>query len=146
MNKLLLVFILIIAVLVSGAVAFTIYKSFQPEVLIKNQTFRVAIVKTDKDKQIGLSKYKSLAMDHGMLFIFDKAALYPFWMKNMRFPIDIIFIRDNKIVTIYQNLPINNLTIYSPTASSNRVLEINAGLSKKYGFSTGDTVAFKNIK
>jgi uncharacterized membrane protein (UPF0127 family) len=71
-------------------------------------------------------------------------------MKNMKFPIDIIFIRDNKIVTIHQNVPApkspaDNLPLYQPSEPADAVLEITAGLSQKNGFTKGDTITFKNL-
>ena len=65
-------------------------------------------------------------------------------MRNMEFPIDILFISDGKIVTLYKNVkpPISeqNLQLYSPSAPIDNVVEINAGLSDQYGFKEGDPV------
>ena len=146
MSKALFIFGFIVIILIVGAFSYTFYNSSKSVVEIKGYDFQVELAKTDKDKQIGLSKYKNLPKDQGMLFVFDKAGFYPFWMKDMKFPIDIIFIKNSRIVTIYQNLPIDNLNIYSPTSPSDKVIEINANLSKKYGFGIGDSVIFKNIK
>ena len=82
---------------------------------------------------------------NGMYFIFDKPDYHSFWMKDMRFPIDIIFINDGKIVTIYKNVPIPTSEtqlppIYRPTNPVDHVLEINAGLADKYSFQVGDSV------
>ena len=146
MNKLLLILIPVLILLILGAFFYNLYKLSQPSAEIKNHKFQLVVAKNDKDKQVGLSKYKSIKDDQGMIFVFDKKGQYPFWMKDMKFPIDIIFINQNKIVTIHQNAPINNLTIYSSTENADKVLEINANLSKKYGFSVGDSVTFKNLK
>lgn len=155
MNKAIFVLIPILVLVILGTVFYNLYKFAQPIAEIKGHKFQLIVVKSDKDKQVGLSKYKEIPDDKAMVFVFERADIYPFWMKDMKFPIDIIFIseslnpsgiKDNKIVTIYQNLPINNLTIYPPTQSSDRVLEINANLSKKYGFSVGDFVKFTNLK
>jgi uncharacterized membrane protein (UPF0127 family) len=110
-----------------------------------NHTFKLTVVKTQKDQEIGLSKYTSLPQDQGMLFLFDKPDFYNFWMKNMKFPIDIIFIRDNTIVTVAENVQppkstTDNLPTYPPEAPVDKVLEISAGLSKKYNIKKGDTV------
>lgn len=117
---------------------------------IKNQTFSVDVVKTPKDKQVGLSSKTSIASNYAMYFPFDKPDYYAFWMKDMKFPIDIIFLRDGKIVSITHNAPIppvdtENLPIYQPEEPANAVLEISAGLAQKYGFVKGDTVTFKNL-
>jgi hypothetical protein len=110
-----------------------------PQATIDNHIFNLELAKTDKEKEIGLAKYKNIPQNFGMLFPFEKAGYYSFWMKNMKFPIDIIFIRNSKIVTIFRNVPApksNNesLSIYKPNELSDTVLEINAGLSEKYKF------------
>src|SRR4030067_3857506 len=109
----------------------------KPIAIIKNQKIELLVVRSQKEKEIGLSSHKNLPNNQGMLFPFDKPGYYSFWMKNMKFPIDIIYINDNKIVTIYENakVPIvsqGNPPIYNPTSPADTVLEINAGLSKKY--------------
>lgn len=146
MSRKLLVLIPVLIILVFGTLFYTIYKASQPNAQINGTKLQLEVVKTDKDKEIGLSKYKSLPEDKGMLFLFNKEGFYGFWMKEMKFPIDIIFIKEDKIVTIYKSTPINNLTIYSPTQASDKVLEVNAGLSKKDGFKVGDLVTLKNVK
>lgn len=118
--------------------------------MIRNQTFTLDVVKTPKEKQVGLSEKTSIPTNYGMYFPFEKADYYAFWMKNMKMPIDIIFIRDNKIVTIHDSVPApksesDNLPLYQPDEPADAVLEITAGLSKKNGFAKGDTVTLKNL-
>ncbi len=113
------------------------------KVVINNHTFHVTVAKTSEEQQRGLSGLNSLPSDQGMLFLFDKPDYYSFWMKNMKFPIDIIFIKDDKVVSIVENAKPQSDTnppIYQPEAPINRVLEINAGLSKKYNIKKGDRV------
>ena len=119
-----------------------------PQATINNHIFNLEIVKTNNERAIGLAKYKNILQNFGMLFLFEKPNYYSFWMKNMKFPIDIIFIKNNKIVTIFKDVPMpksNNgsLPIYQAQELSDTVLEINAGLSDKYNFKNGDTVKIK---
>lgn len=116
-----------------------------PQVAINNHVFNLEIAKTDKEQEIGLSKYKNIPQNFGMLFPFEKPGYYSFWMKNMKFPIDIIFIRNNKIVTIFKNAspPKSNnefLPIYRTQKLSDTVLEINTGLSDKYNFQENGSI------
>lgn len=116
-----------------------------PQAIINNHVFNLEIAKTNHEQEIGLAKYKNIPQNFGMLFLFGKTDYYSFWMKNMKFPIDIIFIRNNKIVTIFKNAaqPKSNsqrLPIYRPTEFSDTVLEINAGLSEKYRFQKDQVV------
>jgi uncharacterized membrane protein (UPF0127 family) len=70
-----------------------------------NRTFKIELARTPEEQQKGLSNRASLPEDHGMLFLFDKPAPYGFWMKEMRFPLDIIFIKNKTVVTVDENLP-----------------------------------------
>lgn len=121
-----------------------------PQATIKNQTFSLLLAKDPKTTQVGLSEKTSLPQNQGMLFIFERPDRYAFWMKNMKFPLDIIYINNNKIVTIIEDAqppknPEENPPIFTPDESADKVLEINAGLSKKFGFEKGDEVKFQNL-
>lgn len=118
------------------------------EVTVAEHTLKVEVADSPEEREAGLSKKNSLPENQGMLFVFEQPGEYPFWMKDMKFPIDIIFISGDKIVTIYGNVqpPTSDnpsLPLYSPTAPSDKVLEINAGLAEQYGMKQGDTVDVK---
>ena len=115
------------------------------KITIDNHTFSVEVATTSAQQQQGLSGRASLPQNQGMLFVFKTPNRYPFWMKEMNFPLDMIFINNDKIVDIFQNVPppksaTANLPIYTPNASANHVLEINSGISKTDGFKKGDSV------
>lgn len=116
---------------------------------IGNHTFTLSIARSQKEKEVGLSETKLLSENQGMIFIFDKPDYYSFWMKNMKFPIDIIYINNDAIVTIIKNAqiikPQDNPTVYFSTQPADKVLEIQAGLSEKYKFKEGDRVKYENL-
>lgn len=122
-------------------------------VTIKDQTFSITVAESEEEKQKGLSGLDNLPLDEGKLFIFENPDTHSFWMKDMKFPIDIIYINGDKIVSITENAkpPAENIenptceTIgcYQSSEPADKALEINAGLSKKYGFQPGDTVKIK---
>lgn len=119
-----------------------------PAAVINRQTFKLSIAATDQEKQIGLSGKQNLSQDYGMLFPFEKDGYYAFWMKNMKFPIDIIYIRANKVTEVLENVqppssPDVNPQILRPKELADTVLEINAGLAKKYNIKKGDAVTIK---
>lgn len=126
---------------------FLISQVKSPSLKVGNKNFSLYLAKTDKDKQVGLSKYNSISDGKGMLFVFDKADYYPFWMKDMKFPIDIIYIKNNKVVTVLTDLraETSDSVIYYPTSPSDKVLEVNAGLAAKNGIEAGDMVELKNL-
>ncbi|MCS6789336.1 MAG: DUF192 domain-containing protein, partial [Patescibacteria group bacterium] len=115
---------------------------------INDVKFSVEIAASPHKKALGLSKRDFLKENEGMLFLFDKPDNYGFWMKDMKFPIDILFINDTKIVDIKENcMPepeksIFNLTIYRPNYPADKVLEIGGGLVKKYKIKIGDEIRF----
>ncbi len=102
----------------------------------------LAIDKTSQER--GLSGRESLAVNTGMLFMFNKPDKYYFWMKGMNFPIDIIWINENnKIVYIKREAqPENFLETYGPEENSLYVLEVPSGFSDMHGLKTGDSVLF----
>lgn len=157
MKKVIILFILLF-LLLAGVVVGQNYLSKNPSfslrksaaVAIKENKFKVEVARKPEELQIGLSEKKSLNQDSGMLFIFPSPGTYSFWMKNMDFPIDIIFINGDTITTIHKNAkpatsPDENIPIYQPKTPSDKVLEINAGLADKYEFKEGDKVKFENI-
>ena len=145
-------FTVLIAIIIAVAISQGYFNAnpFAPKatVAIGKQTYKTTIATSDKDKQIGLSGKTTLSQDEGMLFSFEKPDYYAFWMKEMKFPIDIIFIKDSKIVTIFPSVPVptskdENPPVYKPEEPADAVLEINAGLSQKNNFKKGDVDTIK---
>lgn len=117
---------------------------------IKEQEFKVEVADDDKERAKGLSDRNSLDKDRGMVFVFEKKGNYGFWMRNVKFPLDLIYISDNKITDIFKNAEPKsendeNIPIFTPENEANFVLEINGGLSDEYGFTVGDEVVFSGI-
>ena len=80
----------------------------------------------------------------GLLFIFDKTGDYGFWMKDMNFPIDIIWIKDDKVVYVLPDVKQDSYpNVFYSSEPANEVLEINAGLSEKLGINAGDSFLLK---
>jgi uncharacterized protein len=104
--------------------------------------FNVEIAKTWTQREIGLMNREKLEKDRGMLFVFDKEDIYPFWMKNTLIPLDMIWIGDNSnVVFISKNVqPCKSLICPSivPSSKAKYVLEINAGIVDKIGLKVGD--------
>ncbi len=118
-------------------------------VTIDGHNFKATVVSSQQERETGLSETKSLSQNQGMIFIFDKPDYYHFWMKDMKFPIDIIYINKDQIVTIINNADpikdLNNPTIYLPSQPADKVLEVKAGLANAYGFKNSDKVTYENI-
>lgn|SRR3989338_5950074 len=152
MKKILFLFVVLIvalaAVKISQDYSFVEKLTFwsnKKTAILHDQTFSLTVAATDKEKQIGLSKKESLEKNEGMLFLFDSPGYHSFWMKDMKFSIDIIFLRERKIVTIVSRVsppPDANqeLTIYKPDEPSDMVIEVAAGRAEKLGLQKGDEV------
>lgn len=119
-----------------------------PFILINEKKVLVEIAKTPAEQATGLGFRDSLGKDDGMLFIFEEKTTPGFWMKNMKFSIDIIWISGEKITGISENIrpptgaANENLTVYSPPKPVNYVLEVNAGFAAENGIKIGDKILF----
>jgi uncharacterized membrane protein (UPF0127 family) len=116
-------------------------------VTINDHTWTVETVSTPEALEQGLSNRESLPADNGMYFVFDDLTERTFWMKNMKFPLDIIFIKDDEIVTVsYDAMPEGSdpQNFYYSKEPVNRVLEINNGDAMKYNLKAGDKVKFND--
>jgi uncharacterized protein len=114
-----------------------------PHVVINDHVINVTIGDDYAEQVQGLSERPSLKANEGMLFIFPNKQVRNFWMKNMNFSIDIIWLDDNKVLNISQKLlpeGENPDNTYSSILPVNKVLEINAGLAERYGLKVGDSV------
>ena len=114
------------------------------DVVIDGRTFHAEVAKTPQDWERGLSNRASLPQNGAMLFVFDHPANHAAWMKDMRFPLDILLILNHRIVALYENVPVPRTNqsppLYGTHVQSDMALEINAGLSQKYAFRKGDIV------
>ena len=110
-------------------------------------TVYVDVADTNESRAKGLSGVPSLEENQGMLFVFQNKTYPKFWMKEMLINLDLIWITDNKVIKIHENVPAPNpetplleLERYSPSEAVNYVLEVNAGFSAKNGITVGDNV------
>jgi uncharacterized membrane protein (UPF0127 family) len=105
------------------------------------RTFAVEVVREEKDRSRGLMFRHELAEDHGMLFDYDPPQQIAFWMKNTFLSLDIIFIgADGRILNIAQKTTPLSLEHLPAAGKARGVLEINGGLSEKFGIKPGDRV------
>jgi uncharacterized membrane protein (UPF0127 family) len=107
---------------------------------IDSGTFTLDIADTPAKKELGLGKRASLAADRGMVFTYGRPGQQCFWMKGMRFAIDILWLdRQKKVSHIEKSLSPNTYPeTYCPDVEAQYVLEIPAGASDKAGIKVGD--------
>ena len=114
-------------------------------VKIGDNILNVDLALTQEAQELGLSFRKSLEENKGMLFVFEVPKKYSFWMKDMNFPIDIIWIGiDDRIVYIKENVkPESFPESFAPSKDSKYVLEAASGFSGKNNLKEGDLVEFR---
>lgn len=105
-------------------------------------SIRVDIADTPALQERGLSGRKALLDDQGMYFVFDRPDIYPFWMKEMNFPIDIIWIDDHmSVVDITKSvLPSSFPQTFASKVPVRFVLEVQSGFTERHGVKIGDQV------
>lgn len=117
------------------------------KVSISSNIIDVDLAKTSDQRTKGLSNRDNMCENCGMLFLFNNLDLHNFWMGGMRFPLDILYIRDNEIVEIFEQVPIltdNDYTRIYPEEYANKVLELNALWCQKNNIKIGDKVYLTN--
>jgi uncharacterized membrane protein (UPF0127 family) len=116
-------------------------------------TFTVDVADDGAERATGLSGRDSLASDAGMWFAYPMAVQTSFWMRDMRFPIDIVWVDNSlKVVGVSHEAPapaegatISDLPLYSVGVPIRYVLEINAGLARNLGIETGTLVSLDAV-
>jgi len=112
---------------------------------VAGHTLKVEVADEDEERRRGLCCRDSLNSDSGMLFVYDEPGFYPFWMKDTRIPLDIIWVSSSKkIVHIEESvLPSSypSQSFVSPKPAQ-YILETNASWAEVNDITIGDTVQF----
>jgi len=111
---------------------------------IGNALVKVDVADTAAEQEQGLGGRDGLKEDHAMLFAFDNNTKHFFWMKDMRFAIDMIWLdKDGKVIYIEKNLaPETYPALFGPKESSLYVLETVAGFADMYKVTVGVQTEF----
>lgn len=120
-------------------------------VTAQGRTYNVEVAVTTEEQRLGLANRDDLAETGGMIFPFKPPQLVSFWMKDMRFPLDIVWISNNKVIGVANDLPIPKtgtdvtaLPTYHPPAAVDYVLELNRGQAQF--FAVGDTLTITTLQ
>ena len=126
-------------------------KYLKAKVTVKGFELNADVPITSELMAKGLAVKNQLKENEAMLFIFEDSAKHSFWMKDMKFPIDIIWLdSDGKVVHIEQNLqpcvPVLICTSYSPDIDSQYVLETVAGFTQRYNVNVGTNIDIELVR
>lgn len=158
LNKSIMILLIIVAVfvivlLVVGRkgtkidnLASTITK--QAIVNINGNNLVASVADTPLEREKGLSGQHIIDDKSGMYFVFEESDTHTFWMKDMKFRIDILWINElNEIVHIEENVgPDSYPAVFTPPVPAKYVLEVNAGWVKRNGVSEGDTIMVTSVE
>lgn len=109
---------------------------------LKGQAIQVSVADTESTRRQGLSGRADLEPDEGMLFVFPEDGVHGFWMKDMRFSIDILWL-SNEGAVVYMAQDVSPDTFpqhFSPNTPARYVLELPAGYAKAHNVTLGDIV------
>lgn len=115
------------------------------ELIINGVTLTVEIAVSNKDKAQGLSDRLSLPQNAGMIFIFAEPLEPTFWMNRMNFPLDFIWLKENKVVEITKNVPAPSPGATQPVTLKpgvlvDAVIEVNSGWADDHNVMIGQEV------
>jgi len=145
---LIIVFLITIGVYYGLGIPEKTKKEVFTEVIFENgDVIEVEVAKTLRELEKGLMYRESLDENKGMLFIFWQEEELDFWMLNMKFPIDMIFINKNMtIVNVVKNAqpcPKEPCDIYKSVRPAIYVIEVNAGYASEHGVVEGQKIEFE---
>lgn len=114
------------------------------EVRLAGQAIEADVMRSAQERSRGLSGREKLSDDSGMLFVFPVDGQHSFWMKDMNFPIDIIWIdRSKRVVHVKNNAqPSSYPRSFRPEHDARYVLEVAAGFARRHKIERGEKVSF----
>jgi uncharacterized membrane protein (UPF0127 family) len=118
-------------------------------VKLGDRTFELEIATTRSQQSLGLMFRTFLPNNRGMVFPFSPPQPVQFWMKNCRISLDMIFVRQGKVIAILPNTPpctTDPCPIYGPNEPVDRVIEIRGNQAATVGLKVGDSVEIRPLK
>jgi len=109
---------------------------------VNNCQFKIEIADTSQERFLGLGKREKICQNCGMLFEFSEKGEYSFCMRDMKFPLDIIWILDDNAVSVAKDVPCKFKGEINPHVLADKVLELNAGTAEKCGIKKGDKISY----
>ena len=140
-NKLIVIVVLCV-IAVFFASSFFIKANKASLIMGSNPVYSLEVVRSAADQAKGLGGRASLAPNTGMLFWNTTSAHRCFWMKDMQFPIDIIWVSGDRHITNIEHSLSPSTYPKSYCADGQYVIELNAGEATKNNLNVGDQLAF----
>ena len=146
-NKLMITFAIIFVI------SFVVIRLMQfywsdANIVLDGNRLNVLIARNAEQQYKGLSARDDLGEYDGMIFVYPNPFIIGVVMRDMRFPIDVVWFYDNKVVDIAPNLQLEpgvsneDLRVYFPRDKANMFLELEAGWVEEHQLKIGDTLEF----
>jgi uncharacterized membrane protein (UPF0127 family) len=117
-----------------------------PLKLPSGKVLQTEVMVSDEDRQMGLMFRPSLPLDHALLFVFAQPDFHAFWMKNCKFPIDMVWLdEEGTVVHVAAKVPPctkDPCPTYQPLRRAFYVVELNAGQARREKAVVGSKVDF----
>lgn len=107
------------------------------------QVLQVQIADDDAKREKGLMFVKQMPQQAGMLFVWPEAAMRNFWMRNTFIPLDLLYIRQGKIVNVVAWAKPFDETGLPSGEPADMVLEVNGGWASAHDVGVGDSVGYR---
>ncbi len=118
-------------------------------ILPDGSRFQLELARTDQEKRVGLMFRDSLAADRGMLFVFEREDILPFWMKNTLIPLDVVWLSaGGEVVETRSDLQpckADPCPKYEPQRLARAALLVNAGVVAAHGIKPGALLRFQGV-
>ena len=114
-----------------------------------NQIIQLEVAQTPTEQAIGLMYRTELPDNQGMLFPFNPPRSVQFWMKNVKIPLDMVFVRDGTVRAIAENVPpctTDTCPTYGPNEPIDQVIELRGGRAAEIGLAVGDHVVIEPLE
>jgi uncharacterized membrane protein (UPF0127 family) len=139
------------AVILLGTACAAQFTSPRGEVIFPDKTrVAVEIARTPETRARGLMFREKMAVNEGMVFIFEDEGFYPFWMKNTLIPLDMIWVDPKlRVVHVAHSVPpckADPCPSYPPSGNALYVVEVVSGFARQHGVKAGDQLVFNNVR
>lgn len=125
------------------------YGSRSTTLKIGGKIIKVEIASSEESRAKGLSGRGGLPKDEGLLMVFERPDKYGIWMKDMKFSIDILWIKEGRVAAVQKNAEVPTpgtpdamLIVYHPYEEADMILEVVAGFVDENEVKTGDRIKF----
>ena len=116
---------------------------------MNGETIQLEVAETQQQQAMGFMFRSEIPTDRGMLFSFGPPRRVSFWMKNVRVPLDMVFLRDGKVVAIAADVPpctADPCSTYGPPEMVDSVIELRGGRAAELGLQAGDEIAVEFLE